>query len=280
MIAATPVSTGAYAIHGAQLLWRSVGRGVPLLLLHGVPGDRDTLAPVADALAGDARAITISVRHSGEGPHGTRPFGTAQQRDDLAEIGSLIGGPIDIVAWSYSAHAALALAIERPDLVRSLYLFEPGFPTFVSDPDDLARIEADTMTAFGPVFAALSEGSLGMALRHAIDGAAGSPGWFDAQPESIRIIHRRNAAMIPLLLRQTPVVPLTEAELRRVGCPTTLAWGKQTRICYRLVSETAARLIPSAQASRLPGNHLLPEAAPEKLAADIRAHLHRARLSV
>lgn len=147
-------SFGALSIAGAELRSRTVGTGDPMLLLHGVPGDVDTLAPVADLLGDLARAITFSARHSGVAPGGTRSFGTGQQRDDLAEIVETVGMPVDIVAWSYAAHAALALAIDRPDMVRSLYLFEPGFPTFVSDPDHLARFEADTMAAFGPVFGA------------------------------------------------------------------------------------------------------------------------------
>ncbi|MBF9035884.1 alpha/beta fold hydrolase [Rhodobacterales bacterium HKCCE2091] len=243
------------------------------MLVHGVPGDMETLAPVADALAHARRAITVSMRHAGDGPHGDRPFGTTQQRDDLADIVRSIGGPVDIVAWSFAAHGALGLAIERPDPVRSLYLCEPGFPTFVTDQAALDRIEADTRDAFGPVFAALAAGDSDAALRLAIDNAAGVPGWFDAQPEAIRRIHRRNAAMIPLLLRQTPPLPLTDEDLRRVRCPTTVAWGTETRVCYRLVSETAAHLIPGARAVRLPGNHLLPEAAPDLFAEDIFVHL-------
>ena len=267
-------------VYDARLQIRAVGYGQPLLLLHGVPGDCETLAPVADLLAVTRRATTVSLRYSGHGPHGARPFGTQQQYEDLMEIVETIGGPIDLAAWSYSAHAALALAIERPDLVRSLYLFEPGFPTFVSEPDDLARIEEDTMSAFGPVFGALSAGDLETALRHAIDGAVGQAGWFDTQPEAIRQIHQRNAGMLPLLLRQTPVLEIDEADLGRIRCPVTVAWGAETRLCYRLVSEAVARIVPGAHASRLTGNHLLPETAPETLSSDIRAHLARAASEV
>ena len=271
----TQATYGVIPVCGTHLEWRAVGYGQPLLLLHGVPGDCETLAPVADLLAETGRASTVSLRYSGHGPHGARPFGTQQQYEDLIETVETIGGPIDLAAWSYSTHAALALAIERPGQVRSLYLFEPGFPTFVSEPDDLARIEEDTMSAFGPVFGALSAGDLERALRHAIDGAAGQAGWFDTQPEAIREIHRRNAGMLPLLLQQTPVLPINETDLGRIRCPVTVAFGKNTRLCYRLVSEAAARIIPGAQASRLPGNHLLPEMAPETLSSNIRAHLAR-----
>lgn len=58
----------------------------------------------------------------------------------------------------------------------------------------------------------------------------------------------------------------------------TVDFGKGSRLCYRLVSEAAAEIIPGVHASRLPGNHLLPEAAPETLSKDIRVHLARVAL--
>lgn len=171
----TRATYGVIPVCGTHLGWRSVGYGQTLLLLHGVPGDCETLAPIADLLAETGRASTVSLRYSGDGPHCARPFGTQQQYEDLIEIVETIGGPIDLAAWSYSAHAAQALAIERPSQVRSLYLFEPGFPTFVSEPDDLARIEEDTMSAFGPVFGALSAGDIETARLARRAGSIRSP---------------------------------------------------------------------------------------------------------
>ena len=51
MSEAGEVSQGACVVAGARLRWRAVGVGSPLVLLHSVPGDMETLAPVADALA-------------------------------------------------------------------------------------------------------------------------------------------------------------------------------------------------------------------------------------
>ncbi|WP_349539951.1 alpha/beta hydrolase [Sagittula sp. NFXS13] len=102
----TRATYGVIPIYGTNLKWRAVGDGQPLVLLHGVPGDCETLAPVADLLAETARATTLSMRYSGHGPYGARPFGTQQQYQDLIEIAETIGGPIDIAAWSYSAHAS------------------------------------------------------------------------------------------------------------------------------------------------------------------------------
>ena len=44
------------------------GERQPLLLLHSVPSDMETLAPVTDALADMCRAITISKRRSSDWP--------------------------------------------------------------------------------------------------------------------------------------------------------------------------------------------------------------------
>ncbi len=87
----------------AELCWRLVERGDLLLLLQGVPGDMDAFAPVADALAHDTKAITISLRYSGDGQHGARALGTEQQRDDLIDVIGETGGPVSIVAWSQAA---------------------------------------------------------------------------------------------------------------------------------------------------------------------------------
>ena len=265
-------------IAGADLPLRTRGAGAPVLLLHGVPGDEETLEPVAEALAAGWRAMTLGQRHAGPGPHGTRPFGTAQQRDDLVGvIGALDAGPVHLVAWSYAAHAALAVAASRPDLVRSLLVYEPGFPTFVEDGDAAERIARDTAAAFGPVFEALGAGEVQEAVRRSIDAAAGRPGWFDRQPARVRAVHRRCAHQLALLGGQTPPLPLDAAALRSIRVPTTVARGAETRACYALVSDCAAGLIPLADRVSVAGaNHLLPEADPAAFASLVRRHLMRA----
>ena len=262
-------------IAGAVLETRHVGAGEPVLLTHGVPGDRDSLAPVADRLAATHHAVTVSLRHAGPGPHGTRGFGTAEQRDDLADlITELELGPVHLVGWSYSAHAALALAVERPELLRSVMIYEPGFPTFITDQPVLDAIHADMGAAFGPVFAALEQGNEKEALRLSINAAAGESGWFDRQHAPVREIHQRNAAMLGLLTRQSPPVPLTAADLASIGCPMTVAWGNGSRPCYTLVAEAAAQCSAGARAVTLDhAGHLLPEADPVRFAGEIAAHL-------
>lgn len=264
-----------FAIAGARLRTRHVGQGQPVLLTHGVPGDLESLAPVADRLARRCRAVTVSLRHAGPGPHGTRGFGTAEQHDDLRDlIGALGLGPVHLVAWSYSAHAALALAAGQPELVRSVMVFEPGFPTFVESEAELEAVRQDMGAAFGPVFEALARKDTEEAVRRSIDAAAGEEGWFERQPARVRAIHRRNAHMLSLLSSQSPPLPLDRHALQSIGCPVTVARGARTRPCYRIVARAAARAVPGARAVTVAdAGHLLPEAAPETFAREVHAHL-------
>jgi pimeloyl-ACP methyl ester carboxylesterase len=61
----------------------------------------------------------------------------ATHANDLATfIQQLNAGPVGVVGWSYGGAVVLALAAQRPDLVRSLFLIEPALDSIVSDPAD------------------------------------------------------------------------------------------------------------------------------------------------
>lgn len=265
-------------IAGADMACLRFGSGPAVLLAHGIPGDCRSLAPVAARLAERWEAITMSLPAPLAGERPLRPFGTDGMADDLADLAGALGlRAVHLVAWSYSAHAALALAVRRPDLIASLFLFEPGFATFVEDAVQQAAILADTRAAFAPVAAEIGKGNLPAALQASIDAAAGAPGHFSSQPTRIRTIHEDNARGLAALLDQTPPSTLTAAEIAAIACPITIARGAQTRACYRLVTDAAARLMPEARfvIAKWAG-HLLPEQDPDRFASLVGDHLDQA----
>lgn len=264
-------------IEGVFVPFQSQGEGQPVLLTHGVPGDLRSLAPVARELSDTVEAITLSLPALPAEARRSRPFGTAGQRDDLIDFISSLGrGPVHLVAWSFSAHSAMAVAIDRPDLVRSLFLYEPGFPTLVEDAAARDAVIADTQAAFGPVAEAFARGDREAAVRLAIDAAARQPGYFEAQPEAIRAIHEDTAGSLEAIFAQTPPIPLGPCDLRRITCPVTIARGDRTRDCYAIVSDAAARLVSGAAHIVVANSgHLLPEQEPARFASLVRAHLRR-----
>ncbi|GEM_PF-6643288 len=128
--------------------------------------------------------------------------------------------------------------------------------------------------AFGTVFETATRGDLATALRLCIDAAAGMPGRFDMQPARLGAIHQRNAHMLPRLLTQSPPIPLTPYDLGSIDCPTAVSWGARIRLCHRLVSRQASRLIPAARAVVVDAaGHLLPESDPEFFAPEVAGHI-------
>lgn len=258
------------------------GAGEPVVFLHGALGDWRTWRPVLTQLGvfGEGvRAIAYTQRWFGAEPrdHGALPFGTEQQaRDLIAVLDALKLEQAHVVAWSFSAHSALAAAVARPDRIASLCLYDLGFPTFVEDAAALAEIGEVSARVFGPVGAAAAEGDWVRAAALLIDGAAGEPGYYERQPETQRAIHRENAATVELLFSQTPPVALTADDLRGLKTPTSIAWGERSGRAYALVSATAATLIPGCGWAEIQdAGHLWPEQDSQGFAQMVAAHLGR-----
>jgi pimeloyl-ACP methyl ester carboxylesterase len=195
--------------------------------------------------------------------------------DDLIGfIEALNAGPLHAVAWSYGAHVALTAACERPELMSSLLIYEPGTPTYVSDEEDLAAYRADADAMFGPAFAAVQAGDCDAAVRILLDGSGGRSGYFDAQSEQDRAIQLDNARVLPLLFTQTPPPELTCEVLARLRVPTAVSWGERTRPLFEIVSRSAARCIGGADNVRIPGaTHMWPQEDPRGFTERVRGWL-------
>ena len=101
--------------------------GQPVVLLHGLGASSAFWRPVARELAGRARALVPDLLGSGS----SLRLGTHFHLDDqAAAVVRLVerhgGGRVVLAAHSYGAAVAVAVARERPDLVRRLVLVAPA----------------------------------------------------------------------------------------------------------------------------------------------------------
>lgn len=263
-------------INGATLEYFEEGRGEPLVLVHGAPSDYRVWMPHCAALAAHYRVIAYTQRYFGRGDwHSHWPaFGVRTHADDLIALLRELAEPAHVVAWSYGAHVALTAASEEPGLLRSVLVYEPGFPTYVTDARDLAEFAADAERMFGPVLAAVEHGDNAGAVRALLDGSADSSSYFDSQPIERRRVQLDSARALPLLLRQRTVPPLTCDQLRHLGMPVAVAWGERTRPLFAVVSRAAATCIPGRAHTTVPGAaHLWPEERPHELVALVQRFL-------
>lgn len=131
-----------------------LGEGSPVLLLHGLGGDRHQSL---DLLAADERRTRIAPELPGHGstelpddaPVTFERFAgsVAGLLDALAAAGR-VGGRVPVVGVSMGAGIALTLAATRPDLVERLVLVRPAW---------LAQRPAPNLAAFGVIAELLVE---------------------------------------------------------------------------------------------------------------------------
>lgn len=113
-------ATLGYARHGTQ--------GDPTVLVHGPWSDRQGFGPLVDPLARSLQLLVYDRRGYGESSGAEHGAAVGDDADDLAALlETLDFFPVHLVAHSSAAAIAVRLALDRPELVRSLVLHEPPF---------------------------------------------------------------------------------------------------------------------------------------------------------
>ncbi|MEO8034975.1 MAG: alpha/beta hydrolase [Acidobacteriota bacterium] len=114
----------------AELFYEERGRGEPLLLLHGLGSSTLDWAPQLEAFAPHYRVIAVDARGSGRSRdlrNAAGPFSVKQfAADDAALLRHLGATPAHVVGLSMGGMIAFQLAVDFPDLVRTLTIVNSG----------------------------------------------------------------------------------------------------------------------------------------------------------
>ena len=131
---------------GNTLSYSVDGSGPPLVLVHGAFSDHATnwtfVAPLFQQ-----RFTVYSMARRGRGATAATVNHTLEQESqDVADVVRSIGAPVHLLGHSYGAHCALLAAVQEPERVARLVLYEPAWPHKIT-PDALAALE--TLAAAG-----------------------------------------------------------------------------------------------------------------------------------
>lgn len=253
-------------IDGATLAYLEQGQGVPVVFVHGSIADHRTWDAQRDRIAEKYRYIAFDQRYFGPAPwpDDGKHFSLVTHANDLAAfLRQLEVGPAHLVGWSYGADVVLALAVQHPALVRSLFLFEPSVATFVSELTDLKAVNEDGERMWAGVLAAVRAKDEVGAVRAVLDGVDGLPGTFDAYPRAPRSVALENARTLPLESAAPPPPPIRCATLGALKVPTAVVRGALTRPFFRIIGDAAAHCIPGSRLIVVPNaRHLWPAQEP------------------
>ena len=179
----------AIEVNGATLHYVECGAGDPVIFVHGSTLSYQWALPHADALAERYRVIAYSRRFHvpNRPPAEGDEYALEQHVADLAAlIERLDAGPAHVIGYSYGGYVGLGLALERPDLVRSLVVGEPPvLPLLSRTAVGSALWESWDARTRDPARQAFLAGDLEGGLRMFLDAVL-APGWFDSLAPPVR----------------------------------------------------------------------------------------------
>lgn len=236
-------STQKVSVAGGHLYVEQAGSGPPILLLHGWTLDRRMWRPQMAGLSDRLHLIAPDRRGYGRS---TAPPGLAQEVEDIATLLDHVGlTRVTLVGQSQGGRVAVAFATSHPERVAALVLIAAPHDAVVPDPVREPPIPIERMTAL------VRAGELGAA--RAIWRA--HPMLHSADPDAVALRNRMldTYAGRDLLAPASPNLPVNDARLASIPCPTLVLVGDQDAPSRVAAAERLATTLPQARLHRISG---------------------------
>lgn len=252
---AVPVTVSALAarVNGTTLAYRVVGdTGTPVVFVHGSLGDLRNWDPQVATFAQTHRVLVYSRRY--HPPNATQnddqTYSPMLHSEDLAALLLQLDlAPAHIVGQSYGAYVALQLAVDHPEMVRSVVLGEPPImPLLTRTPEGDALRRAYVANALDPARAAFSRrdsvGALTAFLRGEGLAAPGGGALLGHLFELRREMEANRTQYMP---------PLLCADLGALHTGVLLVRGDHSPAVFQAITTELARCLQNDSTATVPG---------------------------
>lgn len=242
-------------VAGAQFPYAEAGQGEPVLFVHGAFADHRAWEPIREEVAQNFRFIAYTQREFGTSEWPEEPkFARDVHEADLVALLEAWGEPMHLVGYSYSGPIVLQAAMDRPDMVRRIVIFEPALPTVVEGKPEHEQALASYGAGWGPVAEAAKQGGGENAVQIAIEHVFGlSEGEFESLPAEARAMFSDNNHTVSKLLGAPPPTPMTCEDLGKIETPVLVLWGTDTLPFFEAAAKEVAACLPNARLEEIPG---------------------------
>jgi pimeloyl-ACP methyl ester carboxylesterase len=231
--------------NGLEIAYERVGRGPPLVLVHGAAVDSRMWRPQLGALADEFTVVAWDEPGAGRSSDVPADFALANYADCLAAlIDALELGPAHVAGLSWGGTVALELYRHRPELVATLILVDTyaGWKGSLPAEEVQARVEGVRQML--------------AAADHLFDPTL--PGLFAGDPpaEFVPLLEAMAADVRPESMR-TALLVMAEADQRdllpRIAVPALLIWGELDARSPLRVARQFEHAVPDAELVVIPG---------------------------
>ncbi len=271
--------------HGITLHYVEVGKGTPVIFVHGSLSDGGYWADQIGPFAEHYRVIAYSRRYNYPNINPARSgYSAVVDAEDLAAfIHALHLGKVVVIGHSYGALTALFLAVKHPELVHALVLAEPPAISLLAHlPGDKAQTGKATFEDIqrrmvAPMQQAFRRGDRDAGIAAFIDYVFNDPHGWDNMSESARQETLRNAHEWDLMMTTGILFPNIEPPaIRKITAPVLLLSGAKSYPFLGLITEELARLLPNRETIVLPhAGHQMWYQAPDVCRKDVETFLAR-----
>ncbi|KEJ88819.1 alpha/beta fold hydrolase [Sulfitobacter donghicola] len=244
------------------------------LAIHCTLGQSGAWRGVAAALKDDISLLAFDLPSHGKSEEWDRSGDIHDVSTDMAR--GLITEPMDLIGHSFGATIALRIAVETPELVRSLTMIEPVyFAAVLADhPELLEQFEEDS-AAMNAAFDAGDEREAARIFNR--DWGDGTP--WDKFPKRMQDHMTRLIHFVPesyAFLHLDSGGLLDPGRMEGATMPSLLIEGDQSpKMSGQIATSLEARLPNVTRAVVKGAGHMLPVTHPEEVAKPIRALLAR-----
>ncbi|MRI02492.1 alpha/beta fold hydrolase [Kriegella sp. EG-1] len=245
-------------INGDTFNYVDIGKGEPLVFVHGSIGDYRAWQNQIDTFASKYRVIAYSRRYAWPNAQplsDTLDYSAGQHAKDLAQLLKKLDlESAHLVGHSWGGYTVLKTAIDHPELVSSLVLGEPAVaPLMAGSKEGDSLISDINNTVILPATKFFAQQQKDSAVATFVAGVMGSKDYYSKVPQEVRNLWLQNTTESEGgFISKNNWTPIATNEVEQLNVPTLLIKGEHSPRFFGKIIDTLVTLLPNNELEILP----------------------------
>ncbi len=235
-----------------------IGKGEPVVFVHGTIGDYRVWDAQLAAFAKNHRVIALSRRFAYPNDQTIKDSNdysiTAHAKDLVKFLKKLDIGPVHLVGHSFGAYTSLVASLEHPEILKSLTLAEPPVSSLIKNLPEAAELGAAFINnVVIPAAQAFQERKDEKAVAFFIGGVLGDSLYYEKASQDEKDLMMDNTPELKAIASGADLFPsLSCQDFENLEIPVLLIKGERSPKNLRLIIDHLHPCIKDSELAELP----------------------------